>query len=89
MEEEGPIFIEQVLRYYFFISEFEAYKKRGLLPKAYHRHIHIIELINQMIRNLGICYRSAIEHIFAKEEEKRQLEALWDTWWEDNRAEFD
>ena len=28
VEEERPIFIEQVLRHYFFISEFEAYKKR-------------------------------------------------------------
>ena len=42
-----------------------------------------------MIRNLRICCRSAIEHIFAKEEEKKQLEALWDAWWEEHRAEFD
>ena len=42
-----------------------------------------------MTRNLRIFYRSAIEHIFAKEEEKKQLEALWDAWWEEHRAEFD
>ena len=50
---------------------------------------HGADKSSDLIRNLGKCYRSAIEHIFAKEEEKKQLEALWDAWWEENRAEFD